>query len=116
MKLKILSYLSFVILIFGFCYLSYHVGLYKGKQHERIHGENVVLMSDCFESALFTKCTHTHLNSEPFKKLYEEVLIELKKETATTAGSAGNNSKPISSRYGAPGTYKMGKHNERLLD
>lgn len=96
MILKILTRLSYLILIFGLFYGTYHFGMMKGKKHERIHGENVVLMSDCFESSLFTKCTHTHMNSEPIKRLYQEVLNELRDQPAS-AGDVGSNKTSISS-------------------
>ncbi len=79
MILKRLKYASYLILIFGFFYGTYHFGLMQGKFHERVNGENVVLISDCFESPLFTSCKHTYVNDETFIKVYEDLTEELKK-------------------------------------
>jgi len=43
MILKALNYISFLVLIFGFFYGTYHFGVMKGKQQERSQINNVVL-------------------------------------------------------------------------
>ena len=97
MILKALKYGSYLILIFGFFYMTYQLGILKAKQHERLHGESVVLMSDCFESPIFTSCKHTYINSESFVNVYQELLNELKKVHTTSTGDVGNNKTSISS-------------------
>lgn len=107
MMLKALKYTGYAILIFGFIYIGGHFVYMKGKQHERLHGENVVLMSDCFESDLFIKCTHTYINSETIKQLYTEVKEELKRHQQTGgARNIGIETHPPSDRLNAPPVLK----------
>ena len=82
----IFKYTTYLLLIFGLFFCTYKLGEMHGRVNERLHGEDVVVMTDCIESSLFSRCKLTLINSKKFVQLYGEIQKELESYQAKDIG------------------------------
>ncbi len=73
MRLSSIKYLSYVVLVFGFLYLTWHMG----RAFERA-GAKEVTVTSCTTMQDEIDCHAIQMEINDYKRVYEEVLDELR--------------------------------------
>ncbi len=76
MKLSAIKYLSYAVLVFGFIYITWHMG----RAFERAGAEEVIVTS-CRTVEDNLDCHAIQMEVKDYKRVYEEVLHELEEPT-----------------------------------
>lgn len=73
MKYGVLRYLSYMVLVFGFLYISWHMG----RAFERDGGaETGVTITTCRDTGVSIDCSSVEVGAEDFGRVYERVMEE----------------------------------------